>query len=353
LQHILQQKAEALLEDLAAGRLTGASGLCPEERSALERYLRPQPQRAAWLRERMKAEGALLPRHAWPQLALIATWQGGSAPFYLAQLTGIWPDCPRRCLGLRASEGIFSIPLADNTPAGVLAVGSHVMEFLPAEAEVQPQAETLLAHELEKGRRYRLIITTSAGFCRYDLADIIEVVGFCRATPEIAFLHKAGSVLSITGEKVTEDQVVLAMREVERDFSEVKGFTVTLELLMPPRYILAVELAAAAEEVAAGAESKAFFRWRQILSAFEHHLCRLNPEYAEKRASSRLAPPRLLILASGSYLAYRAACAAAGRPDSQIKPPHLVPPSGPGQAPVKGCPFFDRVRLIASCASEK
>ncbi len=351
LQQILQQKAEILLEDLAAGQLAGASGLLPEERRALACHLQPRPQRAASLREKMKAAGALLPRHTWPKLALIATWQGGSSPFYLSQLTGIWPDCPRRCLGLRASEGIFSVPLADNTPAGVLAVGGHVLEFLPAASEIKPQAETLLAHELEKGGRYRLIITTSAGFCRYDLADIVEVVGFRQATPEIVFLHKAGNVLSLTGEKVTEDQVVLAMREVERDFREVKGFTVTLELMNPPRYVLAVELAV--DCAASAAAPSAVGRWQQILKAFERHLRRLNPEYAEKRASGRLASPRLLILASGTYLAHRAACAAAGRPDGQIKPPHLLPPAGPGPAPAKGCPFFDSARVIAHCASEE
>lgn len=354
LARILQERAEALLEDLAAGSLRHAPHLTEQERSALERLLRPAPQRARFLREILRADGTLLPRTVWPHLVAINCWQGGSAPFYLAQLDELWGKVPRRCLGLRASEGTFTIPLRDHTPSGVLAVGGHVMEFVEGEDTPTPQTPTLLPHELELGKRYRLIITTSGGFYRYDLGDIVEVTGFYFATPEVAFLHKAGHVLSITGEKVTEDQVVGVMAELEashlppegaEDRAWLAGFTVTLELDQTPRYALLVE--ARPESFRMGIESAAAEAfWHRLLHDFDRALCKANEEYECKRMSGRLAPPLLFLLAPGSYRAYREALVASGRPDSQIKPPHLLRPAGVGRLPLPGSSFFEKISIL-------
>jgi hypothetical protein len=341
LAEILAERAEPLLDDLAAGRLAHAGEMDARVRSALERRLRPSPARARALRERLRADGRLLPRTAWPALRSIHCWLGGSAPFYLKRMEAPWGPAPRRCLGLRASEGTFSIPLADGTPAGVLAVGAHAMEFLPRDAAPVPHAETRLADELEDGRQYRLVITTAGGFARYDLGDIVEVRGFEGRTPRVAFLHKAGGVLSVTGEKVTEDQVVSAMEATAEAGPALAGFTCTEELTDPPRLVLAME--------ALGAEPPAE-AIRARLRAFERALSERNGEYAEKRASGRLAPPDALLLAPGSYRAHRAALVAEGRPDGQLKPPHLVRPVGEGPAPVAGDPFFDRVRVSGRIA---
>ncbi|MBN2712604.1 MAG: GH3 auxin-responsive promoter family protein, partial [Planctomycetes bacterium] len=189
----------------------------------------------------------------------------------------------------------------------------------------------------EQGKRYRTIITTSGGLYRYDLGDIVEVTGMRGNTPEIAFLHKAGNVLSITGEKVTEDQVVKAMKNVEEKFPDIAGFSVTMELTSPPRYILAVEMAQ-------GEPDKA--RALEMACAFDCELRSINEEYDEKRSSGRLDNPELLLLAKGSYLEYRKLLVREGKPDGQIKPPHLVKPAGEGAAPVKGCKVFDRMTVI-------
>ncbi len=340
----MRDRAEALLDDVAAGRLSHAGTKDLPGLQDLEGLLRPQPERARQLHERRQVDGCLLPRNAWPDLGAIVTWQGGSAPFYLAQLDQLWGAKPRRCLGLRASEGTLSIPLQDQTPSGVLATGGHFLEFVEEGTVVEPGTQTLLAHELEVGRRYRTLITTSGGFYRYDLADIVEVTGFSENTPEIAFLHKAGNVLSITGEKVTEDQVVTVMQRISKDFPPLGGFTVTLELIDAPRLVLAVEIAPGGPE-----ETRPDLRG--LLQRFDNDLKAANEEYAGKRASERLGPPRLLQLASGSYALHRMAMVGAGQPDGQIKPPHLVQPHGPGAAPVAGCPFFDRVTVVDSiCA---
>ncbi|MFW5856650.1 MAG: GH3 auxin-responsive promoter family protein [Planctomycetota bacterium] len=297
------------------GSLARCPRLDPAERARLERLLRPSRRRVAHLERVLARDGVLTPQAAWPRLACLCTWHGGNAPFYLGRLAADWGPAPTRCLGLRASEGMFSIPLADRTPEGVLAVWGHFLEFLPEEGEPTPTAETLLAHELERGRRYRLIITTSGGLYRYDLGDIVEVTGLRGRAPVVAFLHKAGQVLSVTGEKVTEAQAVAAGKRALRPAPA--GFTVTLALAQTPRYRVSVEWAAA--DAPRDDDARA-----ALAEAFDQALSRENVEYAAKRKSGRLDPPELELLPPGSYAAWRRAQVAAGRPDGQIKPPHLL-----------------------------
>jgi len=342
----VRDQAESLLADVETGSLANAPNLDSAWRRRLESRLPALPERARRLREQMKADGGLCPATAWPRLAAIATWQGGSAPFYGARLPELWGDAPQRCLGLRASEGTFTIPTADRSASGVLGVTGHVVEFLPGEDAPRLDSTTLLPSELEIGKRYRMVITTSGGLYRYDLGDVVEATGFRERTPELAFLHRAGAVLSIAGEKVTEDQVTAAMRLPALDFPRLAGFTVTLEQTSPPRYILAVEWRGAPSSEPLPGELRRSLA--AVLAAFDQNLSAANLEYAAKRADGRLAFPRLLLVAGGTYAARRARLLAEGRSEGQLKPLHLTPPAGLGRAPVAGCPFFDHAHVIAT-----
>lgn len=321
LADILNAHAEALLDDLYYGTLNAFPGFTPEEKTRLGLKLRPAPGRARALREIYRANGKLLPRDVWPNIAAINTWQGGCAPFYLPQVRAEWGDAAQRCWGLRATEGIFSVPHADSSPSGTVAVGAHFLEFADATENEElfgEFPETLLAHELTPGRRYRLICTTSGGLYRYDMGDIVECTGFTARTPDIAFLHKAGGVVSITGEKVSASHAVAAGGAVARAAAPLSGFTVGLETAGTPRYVVYAE-----PEAGAVGNPEDLPRMAEALDA---ELSRVNIEYRDKRASGRLGAPAAYWLPSGSYRKYRAYLVNHGRPDGQVKPPQLLKP---------------------------
>jgi hypothetical protein len=305
--------SEALLEDLASGCLAHAVGLTEQERSQLESNFSVTPARLKFLQEIFASDGVLTPQAVWPELQVCCTWHGGNAPFYLSRLQEAWGRVPTRCLGLRASEGMFSVPLADGTAEGALAVWGHFMEFVPEDETPTNDSVTLLAHELEVGKRYRLIITTSGGLYRYDLGDIVEVTGRVGNTPLVAFLHKAGKVLSATGEKVTEQQVVKAMERAGAGVA-LAGFSVALGWSDPPAYRLLLE------EVECLPEAERF----ALAERFDQELAQMNIEYEAKRKSSRLALPVVEPLPTNTYANYRQRLVESGRPEGQIKPPHLL-----------------------------
>ena len=321
----LMQEGESIADDIEAGRSCSgdrAARLAAasfgefvergEAEAAMRRWSKPDRKRAGAVR-RALAEGAegVLAR-LWPKLTTVNCWLGGHAPFYIRQLEPYLAKgagrLPLRDPGFSASEGFFGVPMGAETAEGVLHVRGAFMEFVP---EGETPERTLLAHELEVGGRYELIVSTGGGLWRYAMRDVVEVTGHYRATPLVRFLHKAGNILSITGEKVTESHAVAAATRLSERFA-IENACAAIALTDPPRYVVAVEPATDAP-LDAGAMAEF---WDGAMAA-------VNVEYAEKRASGRLGPAEVRLTAPGAFVRWREQRVRAGAPDGQVKLPPL------------------------------
>src|SRR5690606_35791905 len=100
--------------------------------------------------------------------------------------------------------------------------------------ETDPQ-QPRLAHELDAGERYQVVLTTAGGFYRYQLFDLVEVAGHYHQAPLLRFVGKSNRVSDHFGEKVSEGFVAGLL---ERLFAVMNP---------PPRFLLL-----AAEESTAG-----------------------------------------------------------------------------------------------------
>jgi hypothetical protein len=292
------------LEPIAHAGL-GAADL----RAAVVAGLAADPARAARLADVVRHHGRLVLGACWPDLALIGCWLGGSAGVQARHLDAHFPDVPRRDLGLVASEGRLTLPLEDDSAAGVLAVHAAFFEFIAEEEIDDPAPRTRLCHELEDGRRYYVILSGPNGLYRYDLNDVIEVRGFHHRTPRVAFVRKGRDVLSITGEKLHLNHVLHAVRAGEHATGlAVWQFQLVTDVERA-RYDLLVELTRSVTTDALRALSR----------AFDRALAAVNVEYAGKRDSGRLAPPRLCLMRSGWSERLCRAEFAGGRRDVQHK----------------------------------
>lgn len=231
-------------------------------------------------------------RDVWPNLSLIACWTEGPSALYAEQLRRLSGGVRVRDIGLPASEGYFAVPVDRNGPS-ILAAGEYVIELVTAE---ESPGEPVPWRELEVGCEYRLVVTTPSGLWRYDTKDVVEVVGRLEQTPGVAFRRRAGAVVSIAGEKVTEQQVVQAVRvsALERGI-RVSDFV--CRLVWPargaPRYRFTFALA----EPSLPTESMA--------ELLDRELCALNSEYRSRRAGGRLDPAEVR-LADGALRDVRA-----------------------------------------------
>src|SRR5262249_9951076 len=194
---------------------------------------------------------------------------------YLRQLPAHYGATPVRDLGLIASEGRMTLPMADGTRAGVLDVTSHFFEFIP-EAEIDAKRPAVLgAHELAEGRSYYILPTTAYGLYRYHICDLVRVAGFFNRTPLLEFLGKGNRFATLTGEKLSEHQVTQAM---DLAAAEAGAQTPAGYSLAPcwdeaqPYYGLFVERGDLSDEAAA-----------RLLGALDKQLRLQNTEYDAKR----------------------------------------------------------------------
>ena len=211
------QEKESLIRDLHDGTLIGHLDLPADIRAELTRRLRKHPERARQLEEIVNRTGTLYPKDYWPSDCMLGNWMGGSVGSYLRHYPRYFGATPVRDVGLIASEGRMTIPLADGTPAGVLDVTTHYFEFIPEAEGDSPQPTVLGAHELKEGANYFILLTTAFGLYRYHIHDLVRVAGFHNGTPLIEFLSKGAHFANLTGEKLSEYHVTQAMADVLRE----------------------------------------------------------------------------------------------------------------------------------------
>lgn len=317
-----QMKAhrERLIKDIADGtvdrELLSVAGINPQ---AMAPYLRPNPGRARDL-EKLPL---LSPQNVWPNLSLLSMWKGGPMSFYLEKLPEHYGNLPVRDFGYMASEGRGTIPLVDHGSAGVLAVSCHFFEFVAEEdmemtassSTPSARAKFLTADQLRVGGRYYIFFTTAAGLYRYNINDLMEVESMYGMTPTLRFVRKGAGVSSVTGEKITEEQVLAALNAAQQaSGANLLHFTTEANLELPPYYLCYGEC-----EVSQFDEA----RKASFIDTFDRSLMKQNPEYEDKRSSLRLAQPKMRLLPPGTYAQLRQERVRQGAPEAQVKIPLL------------------------------
>jgi len=293
LARTLDRRKDDLLRDLADGTLTDDVGLEGNARRAIQRCLRAAPCRARRLAHLAEQRGHLYPKDAW-EVPLIGTWKGGTLSLYLRDMPHYWGDGPIRDIGLVASEGRFSIPVSSDGSAGVLEATSTFYEFVPASEIHNEHPSALLAHEVEPGERYVLVVTTAGGLFRYNMGDVVHVTARAAEAPLIEFLNKGEHIANLTGEKVTEHHVTTAVNQVAAAFGlSLAGYCLCPTWDLVPYYTLLVETDDVPAETAP-----------RVATAVDAALAHLNMEYETKRDSGRLRPIRVKTLPSGTWEAY-------------------------------------------------
>lgn len=307
---------ESLLWDVERGGLSAEFDVNEEVRSYVSSTYRGNPARAAELRALGEDHDPALTAHrVWPGLKLHVSWRSPMQKPYLKLLEPHLGSIPQRDYILMASEGIIAIPYADQQSGGLLATPIHFYEFIPEEQADCTDPEALLAHELEVGKNYVVLLSTSAGLYRYSTGDVLHVRDMKGRTPVVEFLYRVGATCSITGEKLTEDQVVAAVEALGTRLGvALEGFTLAPAKDGFPHYVLVAEFVGPHDSV----------DLRSLPRALDRELMERNVEYTAKRKSERLEAPEVWVVARGGYDRIRQRRIAEGANDAQIKPVRLT-----------------------------
>ncbi|MEE9391670.1 MAG: GH3 auxin-responsive promoter family protein [Planctomycetota bacterium] len=306
---------DLLVQDITFGTMSCASELSFEAAEWCRRNLQPDSVRAADLRNLSQGgEGVRTAADLWSALDLMIAWKSPSVRSYAQQLRKLAGTVPTMDYITMASECIIAVPLDPDARGGVLAVGTHFYEFMPVHCADDRSAQTLLPEELEIGQKYLVIVSTSAGLYRYNIGDVVEVTGFSKSTPILEFQGRHGATSSVTGEKLTEPQVIGAALAAAAS----AGLSMTDFVVFPtddrlPSYVLLMEMS---NEVQAAS-------MRTLARAFDQELSQRNIEYAAKRESLRLGSPEVWVAQVGEFAAWNERRIKAGASASQLKTAHL------------------------------
>ncbi len=278
--------AERLIRDVRDGTCTPPGGMPAGLAGRLQ--FRPRPAAARRLQALLDNRGEFLPKHFW-NLRILTHWTGGTLGLYLPGVRRLYGDVPIRDIGLLASEGRLSVPLADHTPAGVAEITANFLEFIPAEQVASASPDVLRAHELEIGREYFIVLSNRAGLWRYNIDDRVRVTGRLGNTPVFEFLSRGLHTCSMTGEKLTEHQVVAAMAGAAGPGrAGAETFVLQGHFAETPYYELRVEPAEGMDV-------------DSVARRMDEALRGLNVEYEVKRGSGRLGPIRAACAPPGSF----------------------------------------------------
>jgi len=175
-------------------------------------------------------------KRLWPRLALISCWADASSRTLAENLQELFHGVEVQPKGLMATEGCISFPLVGRTGAA-LALRSHFFEFEEvdsAEGHMDTASGTCrLAHELERGGRYSVVLTTGGGLYRYRLGDIVEVVGFENRCPLLVFHGRSSATSDFVGEKLCETHVRSVVESVLADVRIAAKFAIVVPVARP------------------------------------------------------------------------------------------------------------------------
>ena len=185
----------------------------------------------------------------------------------------------------------MTIPFAGRYPP---ALCSHLLEFEDGGGGVR------LAHELDDGGEYGVVLTTGGGLWRYRLGDRVRAEGRVGGASSLRLVGRADRVVDRFGEKLSDGFVT----GVLADLAPGAPFA----MLAPdgPAYALFIEGSAADD----------------FAGRLERALCE-NPHYRHCRNLGQLAAARVVPVAAGAYGRFAARLVEGGTRLGDVKPAAL------------------------------
>ncbi|XP_059386618.1 GH3 domain-containing protein isoform X1 [Carassius carassius] len=250
----LQERWKDLVVDVEVGTINSGLSLKADVRRALEKLMKPDPDRAAELTAQFEEGFERIALRIWPQLHLVLTVDSGSNQIYGEMLRRHYcKDIPFYSPFYAATEGLIGVNLwpQQESRQYLLCPRSMFCEFIPEEDLDSEWPKTLLMEQLQEGHNYELLVTNASGLFRYRIGDVVKVVGFHNQCPKVEFQYRRGQMLSVRGEKVSESLFLGALKKAVTqwpgarliDYSCVESGILGSESgIAQPHYLVFVEL---------------------------------------------------------------------------------------------------------------
>ncbi len=315
----IKENAGLLIRDIENGTIDPSIEMSDGMRAKLIKRLRPDPERAAELREIFSSSGETpLVSRLWPKMSYVVSV--GSADFepFTKKMRSMCSDDVSFSYAMyAASEGLIGCAMRPEDSSYLLLLDSGFYEFLPVDEKTgQGVGDPLLMHELETGKRYEIIVTNLAGLYRYCLRDVVRVTGFEGETPYIEFGYRANHITDICGVHLTGEYLAEAVYRLGKELGvRIADYSVFANAEhTPPRLEIFIEAVRplSEEEVRRGD------------AVLDRALSEAGWDYSYHRIGGGIAPAIIRPLAQGTCMKLRLNKIEHGASVNQLKVLRLV-----------------------------
>lgn len=315
LMKYLENNWELIVEDIKNGTIDPDIKMPDEVKKQLLKQIKPNPKRAAELRREFeKGFDTPIIKRIWPEFAFVHAIGSGGFSVYTDKMRHYLGDIPIYFSVYAASESIMAICNEMESQEFVLIPDSAFYEFIPVGQE--DSQETLTMEQLETGKDYEIVLTNTSGFYRYRLKDVVRVVGWYKNCPKIQFVYRLNQMVSIAGEKTTEESVSWAVKAFAKEVGcELVDYSVYADVAISPgRYVIFIETE----------KPLAKDRYGEYRNVIEEKLGIANPSIRSKVKSGVLSPSEISFVQEETYALYRDLMIMRGISGNQLKPVRVI-----------------------------
>jgi len=248
---------------------------------------------------RERGSSARTIREIWPDFTLFVHGGVKYSPFesrFIDAWSGGEADIPHRLEVYPASEGFIAVQDTPGDPGLRLHTGTGIFfEFVPIEEIDSPDPRAFMCHEVEKGQRYVVVMTTNAGLWRYVIGDVVE---FDTIPPEgparLRIVGRHRHFINAFGENLIVEEIEDAVVDAQRATGAVIGEFTAAPVYPGEGTRAGLELAIECGSLPSGE--------RAFRDAFDESLKRRNVDYKTKRTDSLgMDDPTLSTLPIGAF----------------------------------------------------
>ncbi|ESP00098.1 hypothetical protein LOTGIDRAFT_206174 [Lottia gigantea] len=278
----------------------------------LTAVLKPDPQRAAELKEAKKDGPTGLMKRIWPECNLVIGADSGSFELYATKLRETYlKGIPLYSPIYAATEGLLGINIWPREyPSKYMLIPTvQFYEFIPIADCDLDQPDTLLMNQVKEGESYELVITNPTCLYRYRFGDVVRVKQFYNQCPVIEFLYRQGQFLSVRGEKTSEAVFYKVLNETLESsqgldlvdycccesilVSDQLNIHTSVDTSPSPCYHVFIEFKSD--------ESINEQRCQQLAKQLDDNLCAISYVYSSFRKKGSIGPIRIHCVQDGSF----------------------------------------------------
>ena len=304
---------EMLIKDIETGTINEKIQIDSKVRNKLEKKLKPEPERAKELREifEKNIDGPLIAL-IWKKLPLIISIGTGEFSIYEEKLRKYCGDKIAISYSMIASsEATISTTLEPENKDSFLLFDGCFFEFRDIETN-----EIKLMDKLIVGKYYELIVTNYAGLYRYQLKDVLKIMGYCGKVPMVQFGYRQNQLINISGLHLNQESMITIIENFEKALnSNILDYSIYLDSNhTPSRMILFIETEKEIENQSP----------EELGKLFDEKIIEVNKRFLTQYEQYSIADSIVYTVKPGTYEKYREQKIKMGIPVNQIKTVRLI-----------------------------